>query len=416
MASMKLIIILLSAFVSLVSIAAPPEVEKQAGYLREILQQADAAYHNKHDSIMADAAYDALRAQYAQLFADYPELGAYRAVGAEPEEDSETIEHTRPVLSLQKAYDDEAVEKFIQKCGTNEHYRIEPKIDGLTVVLRYHNGLLNEAITRGDGKTGMDVTDALLASGCVPFKLNQNIQTLEVRGEIYIPHSAFEALNKRRLADGDKPLKSPRNTAAGTLRLDDYAEIARRGIEIQIFQCLETDKLPENHSESLTLVEQAGLPIIGGKTVTASEVITAIETMNQLRPNVPFDTDGLVIKVESHSVFENLGATSHHPRGAIARKYNEIPKSSRLLRVEWSTGETGKLTPVAYFEPIRFSGATVGSATLHNLEHLRALDLMIGDTIQVIRAGGSIPQIIGVEIDRRNGNESPILAPVSVRK
>lgn len=339
---MKPLIYLQILFTVCSALAVPPAIQRQAAHLRIILKQADEAYHNKHESIMTDAAYDALCTRYAQLVSDYPELGENTAVGAKPEMVSETTEHTQPILSLAKAYDDSEVEKFLRKCGTNQLFRIEPKIDGLTVVLRYHSGLLTKAVTRGNGEVGMDVTKALIAAGCAPLRLEGSFKILEVRGEVYIPHAAFESLNARRVASGHKPLKSPRNTASGTLRLHDYAEISRRGLELKVFHLLKSDHLPETHSESLALLESAGLPIPRGKTVAASEVCATVEQMNRNRHNLPFNTDGLVIKVESRAVFEKLGATSHHPRGALARKYKETPLTSRLIRIEWSKGEIGR--------------------------------------------------------------------------
>lgn len=396
---------------SFAALAAPPAVEQQAMHLRTILQQADEAYFNQHESIMADAAYDALRTQYAQLVSDHPDLAKYSFTGTESGSDEKAVPHNAPVLSLEKAYDAEAVTTFIEKCGTHLNYRIEPKLDGLTVILRYRNGMLAQAITRGNGKTGTDVTAALLASGAVPHKLNHTFRMFDVRGEVIMPLSSFDALNERRITEGKIPLKSPRNTAAGTLRLNDFAEISNRGIQFRTFELLNADQMPATHTESMKLVRDFGLPVIDGKTGSTFEVNQAINEMNQKRASSPFATDGLVIKVDNRAVYEKLGSTSHHPRGAIARKYKEDPIAAELLRIEWSIGTTGRRTPVAHFTPIRFEGATVQSATLHNQNHLRALDLKIGDTIEVIRAGGAVPEIIGVRKDLRTGNETAIPTP-----
>ncbi|MDH3982476.1 MAG: hypothetical protein OES84_06175 [Kiritimatiellaceae bacterium] len=392
-------------------LAAPKEVEQQAGYLQQILRQADEAYYNKHESIISDAAYDALREQYDRLVETFPELGNLEAVGASPVDAEEPLEHSVPVLSLQKAYTDEAVETFISKCGMKLNYGIEPKIDGLTVVLRYRNGRLTQAITRGDGKAGMDVTAALLASGCVPMNLDQAPEILDVRGEVFMPHTAFNALNERRRSKGKDLLKSPRNTAAGTLRLDDYTEVSRRGLAMQIFELLETDSLPATHSQALAWMKEAGLPVVECKVVGSSQVLSAIKQMNIQRLEMPFMTDGLVVKVNDRAVFQKLGATAHHPRGALARKYKTSPVETKLMSVEWSKGTTGKITPVAHFTPVEIQGATIQSATLHSPTHLRALDLKLGDWIQVVRAGGAVPEIIGICPGRRTGEETPIPTP-----
>jgi DNA ligase (NAD+) len=408
----KLLFLILIA--STTCFTAPPAVEQQARALQSVLRQADDAYYNKHESVMSDAAYDALREQYDQLLADFPELGTEDPVGS-PVADSARVEHDAPVLSLDKVYSDEEVVRFLEKTGTNLLYSVEPKLDGLTVVLRYRNGLLTQALTRGDGKSGIDVTPAVLASGAVPATLNNPPAQLDVRGEMLLPLPAFEALNRRRVDAGEKPLKSPRNAASGTLMLTDFAEVARRGLTFQCFELLNTGLMPATHAEALAIVQAAGVPVVAGQTVPAGDVVAAISALNQQRAEFPFMTDGIVIKVNDLAVRGRLGATAHHPRSAIARKYEETPVQTRLLGVEWSQGETGRLTPIARFEPVDIQGATIQHATLHNLDHIRAMDLKIGDWIHVIRSGGSVPEITGVCLDRRTGSETKIPEPQGIR-
>jgi DNA ligase (NAD+) len=391
--------------------AAPVEVERQAEYLRAILQQADEAYFNKHDSIMSDSAYDALRARYDELAETYPELSAFVAI-APPVASDDKLLHSKPVLSLKKAYSDAEVVTFVEKSGA-DRFRVEPKVDGLTVVLRYQKGLLTRAITRGDGSAGSDVTAAILASGCAPAVLNGTPESVEVRGEVFLPFVQFEALNARRISTGLDPLKSPRNTAAGTLRLDDFAEVERRGLGLVVFELREINPMPATRSAAMILLEELGFSVVPGETIAAAEVPAAVERVNQQRASAPFLTDGVVIKVDDLAKYTALGSTAQYPRGALARKYKSAPVETTLLSVEWQRGALGRLTPVAQFEPVRVEGATIQSATLHNLNHLRALDLMIGDCILVTRAGGSVPEIIGVLPERRTGSEMPILNPPS---
>ncbi|VGO22602.1 NAD-dependent DNA ligase [Pontiella sulfatireligans] len=391
--------------------AAPPAVEQQVANLQLILQQADEAYYNRSKSLMSDAAYDALQDQHHLLITKYPELAAPPRLGAPPAQIKSKITHTAPVLSLHKAYSDDAVIAFIEKCGTNQLYCIEPKLDGLTVVMRYSDGLLAQATTRGDGKIGIDITAAILASVAVPAKLTNAPPQLEVRAEALLSFPAFTKLNQRRTTAGQAPLKSPRNTAAGTLRLLDYAEIANRGLSIRAFALLHTEPMPATHTEALALLNSTGLPAIESHTVQASEVIPTIESLNQQRAKSPFPTDGIVIRVDDLALFEQLGSTAHHPRGALARKYKEKPKETILLSIEWSKGSTGKLTPIAHFKPIEIQGATIKSATLHNLNHIRAMDLKIGDHIQVIRAGGAVPEILGICPNKRTGKETEVPTP-----
>ncbi|MCK5844780.1 MAG: hypothetical protein KAG97_08745, partial [Victivallales bacterium] len=352
-----------------------------------------------------------LRDQYNALVEIDPTLGTAFPVGVENHPTTIRTKHTSPILSLKKAYSDSKVEAFLDTCGTHLLYCIEPKLDGLTVVLRYRDGVLTQALTRGDGHNGSDITAAILASGAVPTTLSISPARFDVRGEAILPLPAFKALNLRRIEEEKPLLKSPRNTAAGTLRLSDEDEIARRGLQIQLFELLATDSPPATHTQALALMRSAGLPVIESHTLTADHVIEEIQQMNNTYANRPYTTDGIVIKMDDRSIFEQLGATAHHPRGALARKYKELPVETQLQRVEWTRGKTGRLTPVGHFTPIDIQGATLQKATLHNRTYLQAMDLKLGDWIQVIRAGGSVPEIIGRCPNRRTGDERPIADP-----
>lgn len=406
----KLFLVFIS--VQWVCSAAPPEAEQQARALQIVLRQADDAYYNKHQPELSDAVYDALRNQYAQLAADYPELADTNPVGAPEGESAVKVAHTAPVLSLDKVYSDKELGIFLQQTGEKLLYCVEPKIDGLTVVLRYRNGLLVQALTRGDGKTGADITPAMLASGAVPAKLTNAPAQLEVRGEMFLPQPAFEKLNRRRAESGLEPLTSPRNTASGSLILTDYAEIAKRGLEFQCFELLAADRVPPTHTEALELMKKAGLPVVESRTVSAFKVIPSVKELNLRRTGFSFMTDGIVVKVDDLAVRDRLGATAHHPHSAIARKYEETPVQTRLLNVEWSRGASGKLTPVAVFEPVKIQGATITRASIYNMDYIRAMDLKIGDWINVVRSGGTVPEITGICPARRTGGETAILEPV----
>jgi DNA ligase (NAD+) len=194
--------------------------------------------------------------------------------------------------------------------------------------------------------------------------------------------------------------------------LTDYAEIASRALEFQCFELLAADHMPSAHTEALALLKKTGLPVVQSLTVPSAGVLSAVESLNRQRAELPFETDGIVIKVNDLAVRDQLGATAHHPRGAMARKYEDAPIQTRLLGVEWSRGATGKLTPVARFEPVEIQGATVQNATLHNLNYIRSLDLKIGDWIFVTRSGGTVPEITGICPNRRTGLEISIPDPV----
>jgi DNA ligase (NAD+) len=404
----RIFFLLITVLCSVVS-AAPPEVRHQAICLQSILHQADRAYYNRGEPIMGNAAYDALRIQYERLLARYPELATEQHVGVPPE--SADVEHSSAVLSLKKVDSEKELQDFVVSCGTNQMYCVEPKIDGLTLVLLYRDGLLARAATRGDGRTGHDVTAEIIASGAVPASLEGAPHVLEVRGELFMSQAAFEQLNRRRAADGDALLKSPRNTAAGTLRLKDYSEIAQRKLEFLVFELRDSDVSPPTHGEALSLVRETGLRTVESRSVPASEVPVAVAALNGRRAGLPYATDGIVIRLDDRAAFTALGATAHHPRGAIARKYREVPVETRLLAVEWTRSKKGRLTPVAIFEPVELQGATVERASLYSQAHLRALDLRIGDRIQVIRAGGAVPEIVGVDAAKRTGTEQVVSDP-----
>jgi DNA ligase (NAD+) len=381
--------LLLFLLIHLSSYAAPAPVEQQASQLRTLIRQADDSYYNQSKSLMSDASYDALKEQYQGLVSQYPELADPENVGAAVQADSHKVPHSAPVLSLAKAYSDSEVDAFIGVCGRTGFYSIEPKIDGLTVILKYRDGSLIQAVTRGNGTEGTDVTAAVLASGAVPVLLTNAPPVLDLRGEAFLSRAAFVELNRRRAVDGNIPLKSARNSASGTLRLLDFAEVARRALSIHVFEVLTTDK--PTHSESLACVRGLGLPVVQCRRVAGGAVLAAITELNAQRAELPYATDGVVIKLDDLAAFNALGSTAHHPRGALARKYREVPVETQLLRIEW----TEKGVPVGCFEPVEVDGATIQRATLHNREHLRALNLAPGDRIQVIRSGGSIPEIIG---------------------
>ncbi len=406
----KLFIFILTLYTT--CLAAPPSAEQQATQLATLLHQAEAAYYNQSTSLLSDSAYDALRDQYETLIARYPELTNSPTVGAPPEKTADSILHDAPVLSLQKAYSDPEVDAFINRCGFHLLYCIEPKIDGITLVLHYRNGRLTQALTRGDGKNGTDVTAAVIASGAIPITLTNAPEQLDIRGEAFLTFHDFETLNQRRIKAGEAPLKNPRNAASGTLNLTDLSEIATRALSIRIFDLLDTDSMPPTHTDALALLRNTGLPVIESQTVSSAHVIETTQQLTQQRLTLPYPTDGVVIKIDESAIFRELGNTAHHPRGAIARKLKETPIETKLLQIDWTRSDAGKITPIATFIPVEIDGATIQKATLHNLDHLRALDLKIGDTILVIRAGGSVPEIIGLSPRPRTGDEIPIPDPI----
>lgn len=379
---------------SVVYAEVPDAVRRQAETLASILKEADEAYYVRADPIMSDAAYDALRAGYEALCRKYPELAEAGRVGA-AEPAGGDIVHELPVLSLQKLWTDEEAAAFVERCGAGQMFCIEPKIDGVSAVLRYRGGVLAEAVTRGDGKAGKDITRAVVMSGAAPLSLTNCPASLLVRGEVYIPKTAFVKLNTRRAAEGLEPLKSARNTAAGTLRLHDAAEIAARGLEFCAFEWIKPPSGIVRHSEALERLESFGLEVVECRRAEAPQVLTVIEAMNRQRGQWAYETDGLVVRVNDFSRFQELGSTARYPKGAAARKFRSVPVETELLSIEWSVSAGGRRTPVAVFRPVVIDGAEISRASLYNEEHLLALGLEAGDRILVIREGGVIPEVVG---------------------
>lgn len=392
-------------------LAAPERVERRAAQLRNVLQQADDAYYNQGDPILPDEVYDVLRKQYDELRKIHADLPAYDRVGAEVSGREQVVPHTRPMLSLKKAYCDADVEAFLSSCGRDSLFCVEPKIDGLTVVFRYRGGRLVQALTRGDGLSGMDVTAQIIAAGCMPIVLTNAPAVLEVRGEVFLSFVAFDALNVHRKQAGQEPLQSPRNSASGTLRIKNLSELARRNLSCRIFEVVECDPTPATHVNGLAMVSTFGVPVVQSRAVPASKVLQAVKELNRKRSGLSFPTDGIVIALNDRAAFDRMGTTARWPNGALARKYRAVPVETHLLDVEWTRGKNGRLTPVARFAPVEVDGATLEHASLHSWGHLQAMDLMIGDRILVIRAGGVIPEIVGRSSGRRSGDEEPIPAP-----
>lgn len=390
--------------------AVPEAVDRRAGNLRTVLRQADEAYQTGQP-IMSDEAYDALQAQYELLCEHYPELPGLSAVGAPVPAGAERVAHSRPMRSLKKVFSDAELAGFARGCGAGAWFCIEPKIDGVSILLTYLDGQLHQALTRGDGIFGMDATRQLMASGAVPLQLTNAPARVEVRGELFFTHDAFAQLNRQRGEMGDQPLASPRNAAAGTLRLKDLSEVARRGLDCRAFELVFADTMPETHATCLERMAVWGLPVVESRRVRSAEMLPAVAMLHRQMDELPFPADGIVIRLDDRAAFERMGSTARYPHAAVARKYPSIPHESRLLRVEWLRSDQGRLTPVACFEPVEIGGAVVQRASLHSPEHLCALDLMIGDRILVIRAGGSIPQVIGRSPRPRDGSETPVPVP-----
>jgi len=408
--------------------STPQDVQERAQALSELLQQHNHAYYVLDAPTVSDAEFDALMRELQALEDQYPELrtpdSPTQRVGGQALEAFDSVRHAVPMLSLGNAFDDEEVSAFDQRVSQalrqagqlegSVSYFCELKLDGLALSLRYENGVLVQAATRGDGQTGEDVTHNVRTIGCIPLKLKQTPDTpaiaaipdiLEVRGEVFMDHADFEALNKRQAAKGEKVFVNPRNAAAGSLRQLDSKITATRPLRFFAYGWGEVSaSLPDTHAEMLDWIASLGLPV----NVSEHQLVSGVDGLlafyrqvNDKRPDLAYDIDGVVYKVNSLAAQKTLGYVARAPRFALAHKFAAEQAQTRLLGIDLQVGRTGAITPVARLAPVFVGGVTVTNATLHNEDEIRRKDVRIGDTVVVRRAGDVIPEVLGPVLDKR---------------
>ncbi len=412
---------------------AVEELDKQAAraelaHLYKEMGRADEAYYNHDDPIMDDAAYDAMRRRLLAIEARFPELQGPDSpslrVGAAPSERFEKVRHAVPMLSLGNAFDDRDVVEFIERIrrflGLDEADELaitsEPKIDGLSISLRYEKGRLVQAATRGDGSEGEDVTRNIMTLKQVPQHVEAEDfpDVFELRGEVYMSHADFAALNERQKAAGEKVFANPRNAAAGSLRQLDPKITAQRPLKLFVYAWGEGEPLPgKTQMAVIESFKRWGFPVNPLMKInhSATELLEAYRIIEQQRAELPYDIDGVVYKVNRLDYQQRLGFVSRSPRWAIAHKFPAEKAVTRLLDIEIQVGRTGALTPVARLQPVTVGGVVVSNATLHNEDEIARKDLRIGDTVIVQRAGDVIPQVVEVVIERRPEDARPFVFP-----
>jgi DNA ligase (NAD+) len=411
----------------------PQAVRERADALRQQLDDANYHYYVEDQPQIPDVEYDKLLRELQSLETEHPELvtpdSPTQRVGARPADRFVEVTHAVPMLSLDNAFSEEELAAFVKRVadklesdGETLKFCCEPKLDGLAVSLVYENGRLVQGATRGDGRTGEDVTMNLRTLHSIPLKLRgKSVPPLiEVRGEVYMRHSGFEAMNERAREKGDKVFANPRNAAAGSLRQLDSSIAAQRPLEFCAYQVarLEGDDSARSHSDYLKRLRELGfrtsplLDVVEG----ASGVVEFCHTLGERREGLDYDIDGAVLKVDSLRDQRELGFVSRAPRWAIAYKYPAQEQTTTLNDVTFQVGRVGTLTPVAKLEPVQVAGVTVSNATLHNMDEVERLGVRIGDTVIVRRAGDVIPQIVGVvesqRPDQTRAIEMPAECPV----
>jgi len=393
----------------------------RAADLRREIDRHNRRYYVDAAPEISDREYDTLLDELKALEAQHPELAVpdspTQRVGGEPIEGFETVAHRVPMLSIDNTYNEGELRDFdrgIRKLlgGEAVNYVVELKIDGVAMSLTYEAGLLTTGATRGDGERGDDVTHNLRTIPDVPLRLHTDepLALFEARGEIYMTRAELVRINRQRVENREKPYENPRNLSAGTLKLLDPKLCAQRRLSFFAYAIGAVEGLTlTSHLELLAKLKSFGFPVNPHTKECANidEVIAFCNTWCEKRHELPYDTDGMVIKVDDFSQRERLGTTSKFPRWARAYKFAAEQALTRLGRIEVQVGRTGKLTPVAWFEPpVRLAGTTVSKSTLHNADNIRDKDIRVGDMVVVEKAGEIIPQVVRVETSARTGSET----------
>ena len=384
------------------------------------------AYHVKDEPKVSDAEYDLDYQALVALEKQSPELiqadSPTQRVGEKPDSGFQTVAHTVPMLSLDNAFSDEQLDEFEQRLfkliGTQAiSYCCEPKLDGLAISLRYEEGVLVRGLTRGDGVSGEDITSNIKTIGSIPLKLRTQTPppVLEVRGEIYMPKAGFETLNQQAEEKGEKAFVNPRNAAAGSLRQLDPSITAKRPLVLCAYSIGHTEgwTQPDSHYDSLTLMSEWGF-----KTNPLMEKVSSIkgcmeyyQRLSVLRPDLTYDIDGIVYKVDSLNLQQELGFIARAPRWAIARKFPAEEAITQILEVDFQVGRTGAITPVARLDPVFVGGVTVSNATLHNKDEINRLGVKVKDFVSIRRAGDVIPQVVKVIHEKRDEHTLDVVFP-----
>lgn len=387
--------------------------------LREKLNLYNYQYYVQAAPTVSDYQYDQLLRDLQELEAANPELfdpnSPTQRVGSDLVNTFESVRHRYPMQSLSNTYSLEELGEFVGRIereeGDGVEFVCELKFDGTAISLIYENGRLTRAVTRGDGERGDDVTANIRTIRSIPLVLHgEHIPSyVEMRGEVIMPHSSFNRLNREREEVGESPFANPRNAAAGTIKLQSSQEVARRGLDCFLYYMV-GDELPsDNHWDNLQAARSWGLKVSDRMKRCHSweEVVEYIRETDALRSNLPYDTDGAVIKVNDYAARRRLGSTAKAPRWAVAYKFKAEQALSRLESVDFQVGRTGAVTPVANLSPVRLAGTIVKRASLHNADQIALLDVRIGDMVYVEKGGEIIPKITGVELSERKADSKP---------
>ncbi len=395
------------------------EAKERIAELRKEIRYHDRKYYVEDDPEISDYEYDMLMEELKELEERYPDLvtpdSPTQRIAPMDTVQFQGVEHKTPMLSLDNTYNHDELKEFHERVcrglGVDDvEYVMELKMDGLGVALLYGNRLLERGATRGDGVMGEDITTNLKTIRSIPLKLTDEtvLSDIEVRGEVYMPRDEFDAMNEERLKKGEEPFANPRNAAAGTVRQKDPRVVAERPLDIFVYHLSHhPDVELKTHRECMDELRKAGFRVNENKAKVSGiqEALDYIDHWEDKKKDLNYEIDGIVIKVNDLEHQERLGATSKHPRWAIAYKYPAVRKTTVINDIEVQVGRTGKLTPVAILEPVLLSGTTVSRASLHNEDEIERKDVRVGDTVLVEKAGEIIPQVVKVIAEKRDGSQ-----------
>ncbi|MGG2024992.1 NAD-dependent DNA ligase LigA [Gottfriedia sp. S16(2024)] len=388
--------------------------------LRTKLNQYNYEYYVLDQPSVPDAEFDSLLHELISLEEQYPNIltpdSPSQRIGGQAIDLFEKVVHSHPMLSLGNAFNEGDLRDFDQRIrqdSAQASYVCELKIDGLAVSLQYENGLFVKGATRGDGTVGEDITHNLKTIKAIPLRLSEPI-TIEARGEAFMPKASFEKVNEAREKNGEELFANPRNAAAGSLRQLDPKIVAKRDLSFFVYGFPTAEEFSiQKHSEALDYLHKLGFKTntFRKSCHTIEEVIAYVEEWKEKRPSLPYEIDGIVIKVDEYSTQKKLGSTAKVPRWAIAYKFPAEEVVTKLVDIELSVGRTGVVTPTAILEPVRVAGTVVKRASLHNEDLIKEKDIRIGDSVVIRKAGDIIPEVVNVILDRRTGDEQPFAMP-----
>ena len=395
------------------------QAKKRIDTLCAELQEHNYRYYVLAQPVISDYEYDQKLKELEKLEAAFPQFvrpdSPTRRVGGEPTKEFPTVKHKYPMLSLSNSYSLEEIKAFdvrVRKAvGHEVEYVCELKYDGLAISLTYENGILTQAVTRGDGIQGDDVTQNVKTIRSIPLHLRGNYPSeLEIRGEIIMPREEFERLNREREEIGDNPFANPRNAAAGSLKMQDPKEVAKRKLDCFLYYIPHDLEGVTTHYQALRKAKEMGLKVSDNMAICRNmgQIMEYINDWDKGRRHLPYDIDGIVIKVNDLALQKQLGYTAKNPRWAIAYKFKAEQVETILESIDYQVGRTGAITPVANLHPVQLAGTTVKRASLHNADIIAQLDVRIGDTVYVEKGGEIIPKIVGVNFDKRPAGAQPV--------